>query len=135
MDTDRRSTILEFVGGERRTTHKSTDDPRHTRLGSMLRSTRLDELPQLWNVIRGEMVLVGPRPELVSIVDRHRLRAHPRHQLKPGITGMWQVSEFRDELLHEHLDVDLDYIEALSLRTDLRIMLRTLFTPFDRSGS
>ena len=135
MDTDRRYTDLEFVGGERRFTHKTANDPRHTRLGSMLRSTSLDELPQLWNVVRGEMVLVGPRPELASVVDKHGLWAHPRHQLKPGITGMWQVSEFRHELLHKHMDVDLDYIEALSLLTDVRIALRTLFMPFDRTSS
>ena len=134
MDTDRRSNELTFVGGERRTSHTTDTDPRHTGLGSILRSTSLDELPQLWNVDRGEMVLVGPRPELASVVDEYALWAHPRHRLKPGITGMWQVSEFRHELLHENMDVDLEYIEALSLRTDLRIMLRTLYMPFNRTG-
>jgi lipopolysaccharide/colanic/teichoic acid biosynthesis glycosyltransferase len=135
MDTDRRSNDLGFVGSDRRVVHKTRDDPRHTGLGSVLRRTSLDELPQLWNVLRGDMVLVGPRPELTTVVHKHGLEGHPRHRLKPGITGLWQVSEHRNELLHETMDIDLDYIEALSLMTDVRILFRTLLMPFGGTGS
>jgi lipopolysaccharide/colanic/teichoic acid biosynthesis glycosyltransferase len=135
MDTDRRSNDLGFVGSDRRVVHKTRDDPRHTGLGSLLRRTSLDELPQLWNVLRGDMVLVGPRPELTTVVHKHGLVEHPRHRLKPGITGLWQVSEHRHELLHETMDIDLDYIEELSLMTDVRILVRTLVMPFGGTGS
>lgn len=94
-----------------------------------------DELPQLWNVVRGDMVLIGPHPELASVVDQHELRAHPRHLLKPGITGLWQVSAYRHDLLHHHMDVDLDYLERLSLASDVRILARTLAMPFANSGA
>jgi lipopolysaccharide/colanic/teichoic acid biosynthesis glycosyltransferase len=114
-------------GIDRRVTHKSEDDPRLTPTGRLLRRLSLDELPQLVNVLRGEMSLVGPRPELPAVVDRHYADwQHRRHAVKPGLTGLWQVSERGNGLMHEHVDVDIDYVDQVSLRTDLRILLRTL---------
>jgi lipopolysaccharide/colanic/teichoic acid biosynthesis glycosyltransferase len=91
-----------------------------------LRRYSLDELPQLWNVVRGELSLVGPRPELVAIVNRYEPWQHARHAVKPGMTGLWQVTERGNGFMHEHTDVDLRYLKVVSLWTDLKIMLLTI---------
>jgi lipopolysaccharide/colanic/teichoic acid biosynthesis glycosyltransferase len=129
MHADRRTGSLDegYDGIDRRLTHKSEDDPRLTPTGRLLRRLSLDELPQLLNVLRGDMSLVGPRPELPAVVARHYAPwQHRRHLVKPGMTGLWQVSERGNGLMHEHVDVDLDYVDQVSLSTDLRILLRTL---------
>jgi lipopolysaccharide/colanic/teichoic acid biosynthesis glycosyltransferase len=112
---------------DRRRHHKTDHDPRHTDLGRVLRRLSLDELPQLFNVIRGDMSLVGPRPELPSIVARYDGWQHQRHEVKPGITGLWQVTDRQSSAgdMHLHVDTDLEYLGRLSLRTDLGILLRT----------
>jgi len=116
-------------------TAKTVDDRRHTPVGRVLRRLSLDELPQLWNVLRGDMSLVGPRPEMVELVDRYDLWQHPRHAVRPGLTGRWQVSPWRSRPLHEHLDEDLPYIERVTLLGDLRILAATASTMARRSGS
>jgi lipopolysaccharide/colanic/teichoic acid biosynthesis glycosyltransferase len=127
MHADRRRDDDGYAGPDRRRTHKSADDPRLTATGRLLRRLSLDELPQLVNVLRGEMSLVGPRPELPVVVERHYADwQHRRHAVKPGLTGLWQVSERGNGMMHEHVDVDLDYVDQVSLGTDLRILLRTL---------
>lgn len=112
--------------GTGRIVHKVADDPRITRAGRWLRKWSIDELPQLWNVLQGEMSLVGPRPELVPIVERYEAWQHRRHAVKPGITGLWQVSSRSHGLMHEHVELDLEYLECQSLATDLRILLSTI---------
>ena len=114
------------VSEERRRTHKSDADPRHHPLGRLLRKTSIDELPQLWNVVRGDMTLIGPRPELTEVADRYGFRDHPRHDVLPGITGLWQVSDHRLDPLHEHIELDTQYVEQVSLRLDLRIVAQSL---------
>jgi lipopolysaccharide/colanic/teichoic acid biosynthesis glycosyltransferase len=126
MLPDRRKSSAGYMGRERRKAHKSPNDPRVTLLGRFLRKWSLDELPQLWNVLRGDMSLVGPRPELLSIVQRYELWQHQRHAVKPGLTGLWQISRRRDGLMHEHIELDIEYIDNLSFRADLRIMLNTI---------
>ena len=117
----------EQVVVDRRVVHKHPDDPRLTPTGRLLRKLSLDELPQLINVLRGEMSIVGPRPELPAIVNGHyRGWMHRRHAVKPGITGLWQVSERGNGMMHEHVDVDLDYVDQIGFLTDLRIILRTI---------
>jgi lipopolysaccharide/colanic/teichoic acid biosynthesis glycosyltransferase len=113
-------------GHDRRRTHKDPNDPRHTRFGRLLRRTSLDELPQLFNVVRGDMSLVGPRPELVSVAREKGLIDHPRHRVRPGITGLWQVSPLRaDADITEGLTLDSQYVADVSLRQDLSILGRT----------
>ena len=111
---------------ERRRVHKSPGDPRVTRAGRFLRRSCLDELPQLWNVLKGEMSLVGPRPELPEIVVLYQPWQHARHAVKPGLTGWWQVNRDDTRLMHEQTELDIYYVEHQSLRLDLVTLLRTI---------
>ena len=114
-------------GVERRVCHKRADDPRHTGVGRFLRKTSLDELPQLWNIARGEMSLVGPRPELVTIVEeRYAPWQHRRHTVKPGLTGLWQITARDDSPMYLRTETDLEYVDTISPATDLRILLLTI---------
>jgi exopolysaccharide biosynthesis polyprenyl glycosylphosphotransferase len=105
---------------------KVTNDPRITRTGGYLRRTSLDELPQLWNVLRGEMSLVGPRPPLPSEVEGYDLWHRRRLSMKPGITGLWQVGGRRDPDFNRWVEADLEYIDRWSLWLDLKILARTI---------
>jgi lipopolysaccharide/colanic/teichoic acid biosynthesis glycosyltransferase len=124
MRPDRRGQRLDVIH-DRRLTHKSDVDPRHTKVGRFLRRHSLDELPQLFNVLRGEMSMVGPRPELESVVEGYPEALHQRHQVKPGLTGLWQVWGRGSGPMHENGQWDLAYIGQVSLWTDLRILART----------
>lgn len=130
----RRAEISSYDGPERRQSHKSPEDPRVLPLGSVLRALRLDELPQLLNVVRGDMSLVGPRPELPDIVAGYEDWQHDRHTVKPGLTGLWQVSAPEGKLMHECTDLDLQYIEQMSFATDLGILVRTPTAMIRRHG-
>lgn len=102
------------------------DDPRITRLGRTLRKTSIDELPQLWNVLKGEMSLVGPRPVLPDELAEYRGYVDAYLMAKPGLSGMWQVAG-RDAVQFPHrARLDADYIDGWSLRRDASILLRTL---------
>ena len=105
---------------------KSRYDPRITPLGAYLRRTSLDELPQLVNVLRGEMSLVGPRPELPSIVAGYEPWQHARHVVAPGMTGWWQINGRSELPLHLNTQFDLFYIQNFSVLLDLRILARTV---------
>ncbi len=102
-------------------------DPRITRSGRFLRKSSLDELPQLFNVFKGDMSLVGPRPEMPFIVDQYTRFQRARLQVKPGITGLWQISADRSIAIHDNLDYDLYYIQNRSLTTDMVILWRTVW--------
>ena len=134
MKPDRRTGAAPFAGVDRRVCHKRDDDPRHTRYGRCVRRWRLDELPQLWNVIKGEMSLVGPRPELPQVVGRYERWQHERHLVKPGVTGMWQVSDQATGLAFEGVHLDIAYLRRLSFLTDCRVLLRTLPVALRRTG-
>ena len=127
MHPDRRKNrSTSYTGPERRLSHKTRNDPRITPLGRFLRKWSLDELPQVWNVVRGDMSLVGPRPELVEIVQRYKPWEHRRHAVKPGLTGLWQISGRSGGAMHEHVDIDLAYVDRVSFVVDLRILIRTI---------
>lgn len=127
MEPDRRTPDeTSFVGSDRRMNHKSKDDPRLTRLGRFLRKWSLDELPQLWNVLLGDMSLVGPRPEMVQIVRHYEPWQHARHQVKPGVTGLWQVSARGEVPMHEATHIDLEYVKGLSFVADVKILAKTI---------
>jgi lipopolysaccharide/colanic/teichoic acid biosynthesis glycosyltransferase len=104
---------------------KPTNDPRVTRVGALLRKTSLDELPQLWNVLKGDMSLVGPRPTSFG-VDTY-LRWHTeRLEVRPGVTGLWQIRLRGDTNFDERVRLDITYVRTRSLSVDLWILLRTL---------
>jgi len=104
---------------------RAADDPRITRIGRFLRRTSLDELPQLINVMQGKMSLVGPRPEMPFIVQQYSERHRQRLQVKPGLTGLWQLSGDRAFLIHENVEYDLYYIQHRNFFMDLAILLHT----------
>lgn len=113
---------------------KLEDDPRVTRLGRWLRSTSLDELPQLWNVLRGEMSLVGPRPHPVDDYERYSIEHLRRLDVSPGLTGLWQVTARNDPSFETNMALDLEYIENWSLGLDLKILLKTVPAVFRAEG-
>jgi lipopolysaccharide/colanic/teichoic acid biosynthesis glycosyltransferase len=104
----------------------SSSDPRLTRIGRVLRRLSIDELPQLINVLKGEMSLVGPRPEMPFIVEKYSPLERQRLRVKPGITGLWQISPARAVPIHENVEYDLFYIEHGSIFMDCSILLRTV---------
>jgi len=122
-------------GVERRLSHKRPDHPLVTPVGAVLRKLSIDELPQLWNVVRGEMSIVGPRPELPGIVARYEGWQHRRHEVKPGLTGLWQVTARGTAVMHERTDVDIEYLSRIGFRTDLSLILRTIPVMLSREGA
>ncbi len=113
---------------------KMTDDPRITRLGRILRRTSLDELPQLVNVLRGEMSLVGPRPHPFDDVAGYEPWHMGRFEMKPGITGLWQIEGRGDADFDRWVELDLKYIRDWSPALDLQILARTLPAVLRGSG-
>jgi exopolysaccharide biosynthesis polyprenyl glycosylphosphotransferase len=116
-------------------TFKVVDDPRITRVGSFLRRYSLDELPQLWNVLRGDMSLVGPRPHPMDDVKRYELHHFRRLDVKPGMTGLWQVMARSNPSFELNMHLDLTYIENWTLLLDLRILMRTIRVLFAPEGA
>ncbi|MBW3646323.1 MAG: sugar transferase [Actinobacteria bacterium] len=114
---------------------KVREDPRITRVGAVLRKYSLDELPQLFNVLRREMALVGPRPPLPTEVARYQGHAHRRLLVKPGITGLWQVSGRSELSWDETVRLDLQYVENWSLALDISILTRTAITVLTARGA
>jgi lipopolysaccharide/colanic/teichoic acid biosynthesis glycosyltransferase len=113
---------------------KITDDPRITRVGRFLRKTSLDELPQIFNVIRGDMSLVGPRPTSFE-AETYSLWHTERLEVKPGITGLWQVSGRSELDFDDRLRLDIAYVRNRSLRLDLNILIRTVGAVLTRRGA
>jgi len=134
-DAEARRAALESLSDRDGICLKIRHDPRVTPVGRVLRRWSLDELPQLFNVLRGEMSLVGPRPALIEEVAVYPERAHLRHRVKPGITGFWQVSGRADIGFEEMIDLDLDYVRRVSVRTDLSVLLRTVSAVLSGRGA
>lgn len=104
----------------------AADDPHITRMGNALRRSGLDEIPQLWNVLRGEMALIGPRPEQLPLLELYQPWMRARMQVKPGMTGWWQIHHRDGAPLHLNIEKDLYYIENQSLWLDAQIVRSTL---------
>jgi exopolysaccharide biosynthesis polyprenyl glycosylphosphotransferase len=113
---------------------KIGNDPRITRIGRFLRRYSLDELPQLWNVLLGDMSLVGPRPHPVDDVSRYKLQHLQRLDFVPGITGLWQVTARRDPSFERNVELDIEYIKNWNLWLDVRILCKTVSAVFEGSG-
>jgi exopolysaccharide biosynthesis polyprenyl glycosylphosphotransferase len=132
-----------FSGSDKRTGFTQVNDARVTRFGRFIRKTHLDEIPQLWNILKGDMSLVGPRPEVPALVERFTasIPYYPRrHKVRPGLTGWWQVSynyfQYQESIegIRERLVYDFYYIENISFRLDLEIIARTAVQVFKGHG-
>jgi lipopolysaccharide/colanic/teichoic acid biosynthesis glycosyltransferase len=127
MDADReREKLLSKSHHGEGITFKMKDDPRVTLVGRIIRKTSIDELPQLWNVMKGEMTLVGPRPPLPEEVDRYTLHDRRRLDVTPGLTCIWQVSGRGDIPFSGQLEYDVRYIESQSILLDIALLLKTV---------
>ncbi len=135
VDAEARLTELEDENDSSGPTFKMRRDPRVTAVGAVIRRYSIDELPQLWNVVRGDMSLVGPRPPLPSEVDSYDADAMRRLRVRPGMTGLWQVSGRSDLSWEESLRLDLRYVDNWSMALDLQILWRTWRAVIGRSGA
>jgi exopolysaccharide biosynthesis polyprenyl glycosylphosphotransferase len=134
-DADARKDQLRHLNERNGPFFKILNDPRVTRPGIFLRKHSLDELPQLWNVLKGDMSLVGPRPHPTDDYQQYSLEHLERLDVKPGVTGLWQVTARRDPSFETNMALDLKYIENWDLWLDLKILLRTLPEVLRASGS
>lgn len=136
MDRDAEGRLAEVrhLNDHERIVFKATNDPRVTRLGRTLRATSVDELPQLWNVLKGDMSLIGPRPPLVGEVAEYDVWHRRRLSMRPGITGLWQVEARREREFDRWVERDLAYIDGWSLLLDLKVLLRTVPAVLGRTG-
>jgi lipopolysaccharide/colanic/teichoic acid biosynthesis glycosyltransferase len=115
--------------------HKHVDDPRVTKVGRFLRRFSLDELPQLYNVLRGEMSLVGPRPEMPWLVDRYDSWQRKRFAVPQGLTGWWQIMGRSEKPMHLNTEDDLYYVYNYSLWLDIQILIRTPIVVLQGKGA
>jgi lipopolysaccharide/colanic/teichoic acid biosynthesis glycosyltransferase len=138
-----RDFVVGLIAGEQpappppggRPRYKMSADPRITRLGRVLRKLSVDELPQLWNVLRGDMSLVGPRPPIPYEVEHYPSHWFARFAVKPGVTGLWQVSGRSELTLEEMIELDIDYVRRRSLWLNLWILLRTVPSVISMRGA
>lgn len=134
-DADQQLDIVAKIDPEGNLLHKSPNDPRITHVGRFIRKTSMDELPQLFNVLRGEMSLVGPRPELPTLVERYEPWQRKRFAVPQGITGWWQINGRSDKPMHLHTEDDIYYIQNYSMLLDIIILLRTGWVVLKGNGA
>jgi lipopolysaccharide/colanic/teichoic acid biosynthesis glycosyltransferase len=134
-DADQHREELAHLNERKSVLFKMTNDPRVSRVGAFLRKYSLDELPQLINVLRGEMSLVGPRPPIASEVRQYKLAHLRRLDVLPGMTGLWQVEARQDPSFDRYISLDVAYVENWHLLLDLRILARTVGVVLSGTGS
>jgi lipopolysaccharide/colanic/teichoic acid biosynthesis glycosyltransferase len=135
FDAEKRRADVMHMNEREGVLFKITNDPRITRLGRILRKYSIDELPQFFNVLRGDMSIVGPRPPLASEVKEYKLSNLRRLDVTPGITGLWQVQARQDPSFDSYISLDVAYIENWSLWLDIKIILRTIGVVLAGTGS
>lgn len=135
LDAEERRAALVADSDREGVCFKSKSDPRITRIGRFIRKASIDELPQLFNVLLGHMSLVGPRPALPAEVAAYPARAHERHAVRPGITGLWQVSGRADIGFEKMIDLDVAYVRSRNLMLDLAILVLTVRAVFQCRGA
>lgn len=135
QNADRQREKLQHMNERDGVLFKITKDPRLTNVGAWLRKYSLDELPQFWNVLKGDMSMVGPRPPLAAEVEKYDLAHLRRLDVLPGITGLWQVEARQDPSFDNYISLDTAYVENWSLLLDLRIMARTIGVVFAGTGA
>ena len=126
---------VETVNAEGQLIHKQRNDPRVTRVGKILRRASMDELPQLFNVLKGEMTLVGPRPEMPYLVEKYDLWQRKRFAVPQGMTGWWQIQGRSDRPMHLNTEDDLFYVQNYSLWLDLKILMKTFWVVVKGKGA
>jgi lipopolysaccharide/colanic/teichoic acid biosynthesis glycosyltransferase len=134
-DADKLKADLEHMNERDGILFKIANDPRMTRVGAMLRKYSLDELPQFYNVLRGDMSLVGPRPPMAAEVEQYDLAHLRRLDVLPGITGLWQVEARQDPSFDSYISLDTAYVENWSLWLDLKILARTVHVVLSGTGT
>jgi exopolysaccharide biosynthesis polyprenyl glycosylphosphotransferase len=135
QNADELRVLVEKEDEEGRLVHKQPGDPRVTSVGRFLRRASLDEWPQIFNVLRGEMSLVGPRPELPYLVEKYEPWQRKRFAVPQGMTGWWQINGRGEKLMHLHTEEDLYYVQHYSLWLDLRILLKTFWVVLRGKGA
>ena len=123
-----------MIGGMQNGPELQLDSTRLTRFGKLLRSTSLDEIPELINVLKGDMSLVGPRPLLMQYLDRYTLRQQRRHEVLPGVTGWAQVNGRNSLPWEERFELDIWYVDHVSFSLDIKILLKTVWKTLKREG-
>jgi exopolysaccharide biosynthesis polyprenyl glycosylphosphotransferase len=134
-DAEKRRAEVQHMNERDGVLFKISNDPRITKLGRLLRKYSLDELPQLINVLRGDMSLVGPRPPLSSEVREYKLSHLRRLDVMPGITGLWQVQARKDPSFDNYISLDVTYVDNWSIWLDLQILAKTIGVVFAGTGS
>jgi lipopolysaccharide/colanic/teichoic acid biosynthesis glycosyltransferase len=134
-NADQLKADLEHMNERDSVLFKIANDPRITEVGRVLRKYSLDELPQFYNVLRGDMSLVGPRPPMASEVEKYDLAHLRRLDVLPGITGLWQVEARQDPSFDSYISLDTAYVENWSLMMDFRILARTVGVVLSGTGS
>jgi lipopolysaccharide/colanic/teichoic acid biosynthesis glycosyltransferase len=135
LNADRKKHTVAHMNEAEGPVFKIARDPRITRIGRLLRTTSLDEIPQFYNVLIGDMSLVGPRPPIPSEVSQYEPWQLRRLDVRPGITCLWQISGRSRIGFHEWMRLDLEYIKHQSLALDLKILLRTIPAVLSREGA